>query len=324
MTIDTEEEWDWGSGWPTAGYTLENIRRVPKFQELCSRYGVATTYFVNKAVLDDKAGCEILAAVSRLDRVEIGMHIHPWNTPPFDSNVAVQSRDTFLRNLPEASIFDKLENVYNTSILHGFHPVSFRGGRYSTGGPIHRFLRGKGFLADASVVPFTKWQDTGAPDYTERGLEPRRLPPEQEGDKPLWEIPLTLGFTRRPFTFWRSFYSCVENTFLRKLRLIGVLERLGAVHKVWLNFEEPMGEHMLGFLKLLRKLRLPCICFTVHSSSLMAGGSPYTRTEREERRLFEQVEEIFAALSGWPDFQPATVAEIARKLEDDHHACTRD
>jgi hypothetical protein len=53
MTVDTEEEWDWGSGWPTTGLSVTNVYRLPRFQEVCSRYGVATTYFVNQAVLDD-------------------------------------------------------------------------------------------------------------------------------------------------------------------------------------------------------------------------------------------------------------------------------
>jgi hypothetical protein len=184
-------------------------------------------------------------------------------------------------------------------------------------------LRDRGFLADASVVPYTTWSDDGAPDYRSWDIQPVRLPPRRAGEQSLWLIPLTLGFTRRPFHFWRKCYAYVESSWLSKLRLIGVAERLGIVRKVWLNFEDPLGERMLVFLNLLRRLHLPCICFTVHSSSLVAGVGPYTRTRANEDRLYAQVEEVFGTLAKWPDFKPATVTEVARKLEQEHHASTR-
>jgi len=80
---------------------------------------------------------------------------------------------------------------------------------------------------------------------------------------------------------------------------------------------------MLPFLHKLRKRGLPCVCFTLHSSSLLAGGNPYTVTPADEERLLPRMEEVFRTLAGWPDFQPATVTAIARELEARHHACTR-
>lgn len=242
------------------------------------------------------------------------MHIHPWNTPPLEGG-PVTARQTFLHNLPDEQVVAKLDSVYSCFTKHGLKPTSFRGGRYSSGGTIHRFLRDRGFLADASVVPYTTWDDDGAPDYRDRDLLPRRLPPRSAGDSPLWEVPLTLAFTRRPFAFWRRCYEVVQRTWLRKLRLIGIAERLGVVRRVWLNFEDPLGERMLAFLGKLRGLNLPCVCFTVHSSSLVAGMGPYTRTKADEGRLFGQVDEVLKTLVGWPDFRPATVTEVARHLE---------
>jgi hypothetical protein len=322
MTVDTEEEWDWASGWPTTDLAVTNIRQLPRFQQVCARYGVATTYFTNQAVLDNPEARQVVLELSKQNRVEIGMHIHPWNTPPLDLSTPVTPRQTYLHNLPDQLIFAKLDSVYDCFARNGLKPTSFRGGRYSSEGKIHEFLRDKAFLADASVVPYTTWVDDGAPDYRHRDLLPHRLPPRRQGDRPFWLIPLTLGFTRRPFQFWRKCYAFVENSWLRKLRLIGVAERLGVVRKVWLNFEDPLGERMLVFLDLLRRLSLPCICFTVHSSSLAAAKGPYTRTKADENRLFAQLEEVFGTLTRWPEFQPATVTEVALQLEQQQHACT--
>src|SRR5262249_50331345 len=136
VTIDTEEEWDWEAGWPTSNLSVTNIRHLPRFQELCDSFGVATTYFTNQAVFDDKQAREVLLGLARHERVEIGMHIHPWNTPPLQGNSPVVARQTFLRNLPSDVILAKLESVYTCFTAHGLRPASFRGGRYSSGGQI--------------------------------------------------------------------------------------------------------------------------------------------------------------------------------------------
>jgi hypothetical protein len=324
MTVDTEEEWDWSAGWPTSDLKVTNIRQLPKFQELCTRHGVRTTYFTNQAVLDDAEASGTIHDLSKRDNVEIGMHIHPWNTPPLVGTDPVRARQTFLRNLPEDLVFAKLDSVWKAFERHGLRPTSFRGGRYSSGGPIHQFLRDHGFKADSSVVPFATWADDGSPDYLERDLLPVRLQPRFDGDPPLWEVPLTIAYTRRPFGFWARCYEIAQNPLLRRLHMIGIAERLGLVHRIWLNFEDWAGRRMLELLRFLRPMELPCICFTVHSSSLVAGEGPYTQNLADEERIFAQMDEVFGTVATWPDFRPATVTEIADQLEVDYHARTGD
>jgi hypothetical protein len=323
MTVDTEEEWDWAAGWPVRGYSLENIRNLPRFQQLCSRHGIAPTYFVNRAVLDDDDARRTLFSLGDGGRHEIGMHIHPWNTPPVVNEGPVGARETFLHNLDEQLILAKLAAVYDRFRDFGLKPTSFRGGRYSSGGTIHRFLQDNGFLADSSVVPFVTWDDPGAPDYRHRDLAPVRLPPIHTNSSPLWEIPLTLGFTRRPYHMWAAWYELSARSWLRKLRLVGIGDRLGIVRKVWLNFEDTPAPKLLSFLTILRKMQLPCICLTVHSSSLMAGKSGYTPTTDDERRLFDSFELVFSTLKSWSDFQPATMSNVAIQLEHDYSARSR-
>jgi hypothetical protein len=320
VTVDTEEEWDWDRGWPTDNLSLSNIALLPKFQGICERYGVATTYFADQAVFDAPAARDTLLSLAGRPNTEIGMHIHPWNTPPIVPNGPVRARDTFLHNLPAELIRAKLASVYDCFRNVGLAPTSFRGGRYSSGGVIHEFLQDHGFLADASVCPYSTWPDEGAPDYRDRGLEPVRLPPRHPGQSVVWEIPLTLAFTRRPFQVWRTWYDFVERSWLSRLRLIGIGERMGIVRKVWLNFESPLGIHMRALVDRLQQIDVPAICFTLHSSSLMPGGNSFTRTAADAARLFEQLESVIGALSGNPAFQPATVTQVAKHLEQDYHA----
>ena len=319
ITVDTEEEWDWATGWPVHNLSVENLRELPRFQELCARHGASVTYFTNHAVFENPAAREILLDVAARPDVEIGMHIHPWNTPPLAGN-APTARESFLHNLPPDLIRAKLDTVYNSFREHGLEPTSFRGGRYSSGGPVHDFLFEKGFRAEASVVPYTTWPDEGAPDYRHRDLYPRRLASRNPGQPSLWEVPLTLAFTRRPFGFWRRAFGLVENSPLRHLRLIGIAERLGLVRRVWLSFEAPLGENMLPFLRQLRGMNLPAVCFSLHSSSLMAGGNGFTPDAAARERLFAYVDEVLAEISTWSDFQPATVTAVADHLEAAYQA----
>jgi hypothetical protein len=151
-------------------------------------------------------------------------------------------------------------------------------------------------------------------------LAPARLPPHRAGQSPLWEIPLTLAFTRQPFQLWCKLYELVERSWLSRLRLIGIAERLGVVRKVWLNFESPLGANIESMLDLLQAHAIQPICFTVHSSSLMAGGNSFTKTESDAARLFARLETVFDWLSKRSAFQPATVTEVAHHLEKKYHA----
>jgi hypothetical protein len=317
-TVDTEEEWDWNGPFPMNGAAVSNIAHLGRFQEVCERHGMAATYFTNHAVMSDARASAVIRSLASRPRTEIGMHIHPWNTPPLRTAKVVAPRDTFLHNDPAEMIAAKLETAYAAFVSAGLHPTSFRGGRYSSGGEIHAFLRNHGFVAECSVVPYTSWSDDGAPDFRHRDLMPVRLPPASDGGQALWEIPLSMGYSRPPFALWASVFRTIEQTALRHLRLIGIAERLGLVRRVWLNFEIADPYDWTPFILLLQKMGVPCITLTVHSSSLVAGPGPYTRNANDERRIYEQIETVFASLRRMSGFIPATASDVARILESKH------
>jgi hypothetical protein len=320
VTIDTEEEWDWSAGRPVRNPAVSNIRRLPRFQQLCDRYAIRPTYFCNLAVLENRESRATIQEIAAAEGVEIGMHIHPWNTPPLVGESQPSVRSTFLHNLPADAIRAKFNSVYDAFLQMGMRPSSFRGGRYSSGGVVQECLLERQFVADCSVVPFTHWPDEGAPDYRHRDLFPQRLDQPCADGKALWEIPLTLAYSRPPFRLWQRCFDVIESTFLKRLRLIGLAERIGLVRKVWLNFEIADPYDWTSFWNLLRRLGVPYICFTVHSSSLAAGPGPYTRSQADEDRIFGQIETVFAALRREREFAPLTASELAQHLEQ-QYAC---
>jgi hypothetical protein len=315
MTVDTEEAWDWSGPYPTARYSVEHVSRLGSFQSVCERHGMRPTYFANYAVMaDDRARSTMLELARRPD-VEIGMHIHPWNTPPVVLESPVVPRDTYLHTRPDSEIREKLEATYEAFLGAGLRPTSFRGGRYSTGGAIHRFLREAGFVADCSIVPYTRWSELGSPDFSHDGVMPRRIAPSTVAGQPLWEIPQSAGFTRGPFGLWAGLHNAVEHSSLRHLRLIGAADRLGLVRRVWLNFEMGSVSDWVPFLQRLRRMQVPVVTLTVHSSSLFVGPGPYTRTVEHERSIAEKIEGVLSAIERLDGFVPSTATEAAEHLE---------
>jgi hypothetical protein len=318
VTVDTEEEWDWNSGYPTGPTSVTNIRRLPAFQEMCERVGTAVTYFTNHAVLANPDTRRIIQELAKRPLTEIGLHIHPWNTPPVAAVDKVSPRDSFLHNLPWNEQRAKLNTVLTAFADAGLSPASFRGGRYSSSERIQVFLSERGVWVDCSVLPYNTWADEGAPDYRHRDLAPVHIRRRHVNGSPVWELPLTFGFTRTPFRLWANVLWLADSAPGRVLRITGILDRLGIVSKAWLNFENPLGERMLRFLYALRAERPPFVSFTLHSSSLLPGGSPYSRTEADVTRLLSNAESVLKTVASWPEFVPATMTEVAQHLQSAH------
>jgi hypothetical protein len=117
---------------------------------------------------------------------------------------------------------------------------------------------------------------------------------------------------------WALIFRLIEESPIRRFRLIGIAERLGIVRRVWLNFEIGDQGDWTRFLLLLRDMGVPCVTFTVHSSSLFVGPGPYTRDATAERRIFEHIERVFGTLSRLDGFEPSTATEAAMHLESMH------
>ena len=72
---------------------------------------------------------------------------------------------------------------------------------------------------------------------------------------------------------------------------------------------------MLQFLAVLRAAPAPFVGFTLHSSSLMPRGSPYSSPPGAVERIRERIAKTLETVASWPEFVPATMTEIAEHLE---------
>lgn len=81
ITVDTEGDnlWQWKPG---EKITTENSLFIPRFQELCEKYGLIPTYLTNYEMACDDRWVEYARKKEKDGKCEIGMHIHAWNSPP--------------------------------------------------------------------------------------------------------------------------------------------------------------------------------------------------------------------------------------------------
>ena len=87
VTVDTEEEFDWSAPLSRGGTSVEAMRAVERGQRIFDRFRVRPTYVIDYPVATQPTGYNPLVAFAREDRGQIGAHLHPWVTPPFDEPV---------------------------------------------------------------------------------------------------------------------------------------------------------------------------------------------------------------------------------------------
>ncbi len=301
VSIDVEED-NWGEYDPL-DYSVENLRKVPGLQDIFDRFEITPTYLVNYPVASDPWAVEMFSRYAELGRCEIGMHCHPWNTPPF-SDTAHQG-DSMLCNLPAGVQFEKLNFLHETIRKNiGVAPVSFRAGRWGFGPETAAVLDRLGYKVDTSVTPFVSWKGLGGPDYTDFGLAPFRFRCDdiaQANEKgPLLQVPATVGFLQSSYSLCRLMKKMAENRIGRMIHLKGILYRCGFLNQAWLSPELSDVRTMIRLAQRIEKLNYPCLNMTFHSSSLKEGLSPFVGIG-EEARFLEKIKAFlsFARQSGY-------------------------
>lgn len=310
ISIDTEED-DW-SNYHSTGYSLENIREIPRLQDLFDKFGVKPTYLVTYSVAADMHAVALLKTIMDEGLCEIGTHCHPWNTPPFIEEIT--SRNSMLCNLPADLQYKKLRNLHETITNNfGIVPVSFRAGRWGYNRDVARNLRSLGYKIDTSITPYTDWTGYHGPDFS--GVPPgpyrfscgdvlRRAPAGE-----MVEIPATIGFLQQNFALCNSILKAAKRFPIKYLRPIGILYRIRVVNKVWLSPEVADGKTMIKLARRMMRNSYPVINMVFHSPALKAGLTPFVRTRGDERRFIGHIKEFLTFVQD-TGIRPITLSEV--------------
>ena len=302
ITIDTEGDNQWDPALPRS---TENIRFIPRFQELCDRYRFPPTYLCTYDVVSAPSFDEILLPLDASRRAEIGAHLHPWTTPPFSQWDRSDTVAAYPSELPTGIFGRKLECL--TSLIAnklGRPPRSYRAGRWGLSAAHIPVLLQLGYIVDCSVTPLVSWADPGArergQDFSEAPARPYFMAwgdPAREGASGLLEVPVTIVCTNawmRRSRLLRAVYRRYRKTAPGRL-----MNRMFLVAPRWFRpFSDMTVPRLKAVYETARHLDLPIVEMMFHSSELMPNGSPHNPTAESVDRLYDRLEEVFTFLAG--------------------------
>ncbi len=301
LTVDTEPDDQWRE--PRRA-SAENLGAIPRFQALCDRYGFPPTYLCTYDVVTSLAFAELLLPLQRDGRAEIGAHLHPWTTPPFDPEWDAGGRASpYPSELPPRLFAAKLETLTRalTAAL-GTPPRSYRAGRWGLSAAHIGPLLDHGYLVDCSVTPLVAWGDPGAreqgQDFTQAPVYPYVMAwgdPARPGVSGLLEVPVTILYVNALMR--RSAWLRLLYRRHRKTALARGLNRLFRLAPQWFRpFPDMSVARLKAVYHTARRLKLPVVQMMIHSSELMPATSPHNPTAAAVDDLYRRVEAIFEHL----------------------------
>jgi hypothetical protein len=305
VTIDTEED-NWGQ-FTRPSYTVDNLQRIPRLQDLLARYAVKPTYLISHPVATSEAGIELLGTYRAKGLCEIGAHPHPSNTPPFEE--ARTDRNSYLCNLPADLQYRKIEAMTRAIESNfGCRPTVFRSGRWGFGDSVAGNLLRLGYSVDTSIFPVWDWKP--GPDFRSHSHEPFCYAAGDgvSGAPALLEIPATVDFlqpNRRAST--RTFHA-IDGLPLGH-KALALLRRLRLLNRVCLSPEVAPTRDMIQLATTLAGRGAKVVNLFFHSPTLLEGCTPFTRTPADVTAFLARLEGFlaFAASEGFASVTPSAL-----------------
>ena len=291
ITIDVEED-NWGT-YDRYRYSVKNVEMISDLQCIFDKYKVIPTYLINYPIASNTKAMEIFKEILRYERCEIGTHIHPWNTPPFDGING--NNNSMLCNLPEDVQYNKLKYLHDliTDNL-GISPISFRSGRWGFDYTVAKNIYKLGYRYDTSITPFTNWILEGGPDFSHIDSDPYYIYHENmnHNNKYLLEIPATIGYCgllSNNQMFSNKINNAFNNNATKYFRINYVMRLLNIYEKIWLSPESSTLKEMVLLTESIREKSIFLNMF-FHSGSLMAGNTPFVPDIKSQKIFMNKIE----------------------------------
>ena len=305
VTIDTEEEFDWGAPLDRNVHGVVSVPALRTFQEFCEEFGVVPIFLLDYPVVDSPILGEALGRPVQEGRAEVGLHLHPWVNPPFTEEV--NASNSFAGNLPADLEEAKLKQLYHAIAGKlGISPMIYRAGRYGVGPNSAELLTRTGFAIDTSVRSRFDYSESGGPNFRDHPLRPYWI----GADRRLMELP---GKT----VFWGMLRQLGDWLYPRMWRMPsmrGVLSRVGLLERIPLTPEGISIDEAIRGIDIAIDDGLPLLVFSFHSPSLAPGYTPYVRSEEDLEAFYNWWRAIFAYLAK-RNIAPSSVKDIMESVE---------
>jgi hypothetical protein len=319
LSVDTEEEFDWSGEFPQQDCSVENIQRLPKFQQFCETLGIRPTYLIDYPVASDSDSTKILRAIAESNKAEIGAHLHPWCTPPLEGENG--EKESHVINLPIELVKAKLATLTTTIEDNiGIKPRSFRTGRWGINGDILRLVSEAGYTVDSSIYPYYSNQYFSCDKSHNLPYWPDINNPDKPGaQRHIFELPITSGFNRSSFPFWGKVHRALSSPALNTLHPIGLAWRSNILRKLYLSPELSSTRDMIALANAAIKGGHTAIHMYLHSSTLLPGKNEFTTNEEDEEKLYRSIKNTVMHLTEQHNITFCTLSEATERLKPIGH-----
>lgn len=323
ISIDTEA--DTGAGW--VGQSPESYRNLERLESallpLVRGQNAPVTLLLSGDVIARDAPAAVCGRLEREEGWELGAHLHGEFEPPqmrYAGPAGVRLREVQAAYAPEVEREKMRSLTQKFAQRFGHRPAAFRAGRYGASTRTLDVCLELGYEVDSSVVPGQLWWEEGTRlDFTGFDVAPCLW---IRGRRALVEIPISVRPGRLPWALSRRLVrmsapapgATASSRWARR-----GLGKIGAAlcRPTWLRPSYSSSVQMVGVLRWLarRSKNSPVVAnMMFHSSELLAGASPYNRTEGDVAGFLARLEE---ALRGARTlgFRAMTLAQAARAVK---------
>ncbi len=302
VTIDVEEEGLFSDRYESHNTSVRNVAELVRLDSLFREWSITPTLLLAHPVATAESCRDLLLKLKQQWKAEIGAHLHPWSTPPFQS--LSQPEPVPSEQIPRELLQAKLESLLQSIRHMGVTPTSFRMGRFNIGPRIFSLLETAGIRVDSSVAPMWRFHEgperlaAPADPYFPDPVEPRR-----PGGSSVLEVPITILpalprldvlLDRMPMpSRWVSWFAM----------------HVGAVSAQPMHTALPV---LKTAARLHRDRGGQVLTIHFHSSELMPGGCPQHRTAQDVDHFLDRLRAFLAWLHREMRVESLTLSQVGR------------
>ena len=308
LSIDVEEEGLFRGAYVRAKPTVRNVAGLARLSPLLDEFGLPVSLLCTHSVFADAAACRSLSGMCARHRVEIGAHMHHWNTPPSETGSEDGQGYESPGRVPASLLKARMASLFAAGRAFLGKPLtSFRMGKWD----LHRWhwplLAEAGVAVDASVRPL-HYASQG-PDHFDAPADPYVV--NVQG-RALLEVPLScipLCACLRHLSPSAGAGGAVRMRLASSVRQWGALALLPVYHPLWV-MQAVTKRHLAQGGRVLS--------LTWHSSEMMPGATPHLPDAAAVERFLGKIRRYLRWLTGRAAVQGRTLDELRQMWNTGH------
>lgn len=270
VTVDTEEIFDWSAN-DFANHSIAAPADIARFQALCEAHSIKPLYFITWPLMQDDATASYFRELKDSGRASLGLHLHQWVTPP--QSVTNTPYTSYQANLPSELHREKLRTLIETfRRTFGIDPIAHRAGRYGVSPAVQADLLAQGIWLDSSPSAGFDQGGDGGPDFTGHSARAWWRKTDAAG-RSLLCLPVSGGRMLRGTSLVLPGPKGAPDA---SGPLTSVLKRMSA--PVRLSPEGYELDDLKSLTNALIRENISIMTFSLHSTSLTEGATPYSET----------------------------------------------